>query len=109
VAEVKFIAFWEFDVKDLDQVIQKRQARIDSSWEKRFSETFRLLFPAHLIGGGTRGFSIFEADDEARLVDFFTHYFPEVTYRIEPIFHMATVVEAYARRAGSPTAARTPR
>jgi len=55
MGKVKFIAFWEFDVKDFERVIQKRQARIDSGWERRFPETFRLVFPAHLIGWGREG------------------------------------------------------
>ena len=81
---MKYIAYWEYDPKDTSKVIDKIKKR-------KGSYTIETLFPSHYLIGRTKGFTIFEAEDEMEIVKFSSYYAPEAKMEIFPIVETSKV------------------
>ncbi len=86
---MKFIAFWEMKPEDAGKVILK--------FNKRHELGLKTLYgPCH-IAGQAEGFTIFEADDPAVLVNYSNYYTPELTMTIFPIHDSKEVAENWVK------------
>jgi len=82
--EMKYLALWEYDLEDERALIEKFKTRPES-------EIKRLVPPYHL-GGQTKGFSLYEAENFEQIEKFCHHYAPELNFKIYPIIETAKVV-----------------
>jgi len=80
---MKYISFWEFCPEDAEKVAEK--------WKRR-KHRLKTLFPPHSIGGETKGFTIFESDDEDEIIKYILHYIPEMKIKVIPIFDSSNAV-----------------
>ncbi|MGD2142576.1 MAG: hypothetical protein PVH79_03740 [Candidatus Bathyarchaeota archaeon] len=83
---MRYIAFWELDMEDMEAVVEKMETR-----EKKLNT----LLPPHGIGGQPWGFTVFETDDEQDLVDYVAHYAPELRMEIYPIWESSKTIAAW--------------
>jgi hypothetical protein len=98
---VKFIAFWEYSVEDTDKVISRMQ-KWGEVLKKAPEKHVKYIFPPHNLStvnekGNLNGISIFEADDEEKLVDHILNHLPEMKIRIVPLFDATKGMELYLK------------
>lgn len=85
---MRYIAFWELDMEDMDKVIVKMKTR---------KKKLKTLFPPHGIGGQPWGFTVFESNNEKELIDYVNHYAPELRIEIHPIWESSKTIEAWEK------------
>jgi len=98
---VKFVAFFEYSREDTDKLtpkMQKWQEALKKSPEKHI----KYIFPPHYISGANEkgnphGISIFEADDEEKLIDYIMAYWPEMLFRIVPLMDAGKTMGTYLK------------
>jgi hypothetical protein len=76
---MKFIMFWEYSREDTDKVLQKFQKFLEGI-KKNPEKHVKAIFPAHHLGepsetGMMKGITIYESDDEEKLIDYTVSYF----------------------------------
>ena len=81
---MKYISYWEYDQKDNDIIVEKIKKR-------KGAYTIKTLFPSHFLIGRSRGFTIFEVEDEMEIVKFSSYYAPEAKMEIFPIVETSKV------------------
>jgi hypothetical protein len=94
---VKFIAFWEFSREDTDKLIPKFQKWLEAL-KKNPEKHIKTIFPPHYLSavnekGNPNGVTIFECDDEEKLIDFIQSYWPEMKIRIVPLMDAGKTME----------------
>jgi hypothetical protein len=82
---MKFAAFWEYDPKDLDAIVEKFKARTDPG--------YKILFGPFAIGGQSKGCTIFETDNPDHLTEYSVYYQPELRVKIYPIEMSVKAIE----------------
>ena len=85
---MRYIAFWELDMEDMEKVIEKMKTR---------KKKLQTLFPPHGIGGRPWGFTVFETNNENDLIDYVNHYAPELSIEIHPIWESSKTIEAWEK------------
>lgn len=98
---MKFIAFWEHDREDVDRVIPKFQKWLDFL-KKDPEKHLKIIFPPHYLAmvnekGNQRGISIFECDNEEKLIDYILTYWPELRIKIVPLMEAIKTSELYLK------------
>ena len=98
---MKFIMFWEYSREDTDKVLEKFQ-KFHEAIKKNPEKHVKPIFPAHGLGeptetGMNKGISIYESDDEEKLIDFFVCYYPEMRIKIVPLLDSAKTSELYLK------------
>ena len=82
---MKYVAYWEYCLKDEKVLIEK--------FKKRPEQEITRITPAFHLGGQTKGFSIYEADDFKVIEKFLHHYAPELNFVVYPIMETTEVVK----------------
>jgi hypothetical protein len=82
---MKYVAFWEYCKKDEPVLIEK--------FKKRPEHEITRVTPAFHLGGQTKGFSIYEADDFTTVEKFIHHYSPELNFVVYPILETTEVIK----------------
>jgi len=98
---VKFIAFWEYSLEDIDKVTSKMQKWVQVL-KKEPEKHVKYIFPPHILStvnekGNANGISIFEADDEEKLMDHILNHTPEMKVRIVPLLDAAKGMELHLK------------
>jgi len=98
---VKYIAFWEYESEDTDKLIAKFM-KVMESRKKNPEKHVKVLFPPHqlaerAINARPQGITIFETDDEEKIIDYVTSYFPELDLKIVPLLDNAKMAESYQK------------
>jgi len=98
---MKFIMFWEYCREDTDKVLAKFQ-KFHEALKKNPQKHVKLIFPtSHLSEpsetGMMKGISIYESDDEEKLIDFTLAYYPEMRIKIVPLMDSARTAELYLK------------
>jgi len=81
---MQYIAFWEYDLKDEPTIINKFKARSEAG--------IKWLYPSCLLGGQSKGFSLYEADDFTEIEKFIHQYAPELRFQIFPIIELQKAI-----------------
>jgi hypothetical protein len=93
---MQYIGFWEFEPKDIEDVIKKYYGF------KKFAEKFgfagypKPISPSYQIGE-VHGFQLFEADEEEQIANLMAFYRPEMKWEFTPIVHSKESIQAYYR------------
>jgi Domain of unknown function (DUF3303) len=82
---MKYVAFWEYCKKDERVLLEK--------FKKRPWHDITRVTPAFHLGGQTKGFSIFDADDFIPIENFLHHYSPELNFEVYPIIETTEIVK----------------
>ena len=82
---MKYVAFWEYCKKDEKVLIEK--------FVKRPEQEITRITPAFHLGGQTKGFSIYEADDFITIEKFLHHYSPELNFTVYPILETSEEIK----------------
>jgi len=92
---LKFIGFWEYDLKDADEVVEKfRRAMAERAAGKR--EDFpKLIYGPFHIGGESKGFAIYETDNMEAITNMTVYYTPVLKMKFLPIHESTRVAELY--------------
>jgi hypothetical protein len=91
---MKFLYYWEWNWKDLDQELELDR-RFEEALEKT-PEKFPKLGKSCHIGRG-KGFRIIEADNEEQLMNLVMFYAPTEDWWLIPFFDGKELDEAYSR------------
>ena len=98
---MKFIMFWEYSREDTDKVLQKFQKfheDIKKNPEKHvkpITPTYHLAEPSET--GMMKGITIYESDNEEKLIDYVASYYPEMRIKIVPLMDSAKTAEVYLK------------
>ncbi len=96
VIEMKYIVFWEYDPKDLTEVIKKLK-----EFRKKIKEDpdkyAKSICPNYTMSIGFSGFQMFETDDPEQLARMVLHYRPEVEFDIVHITETKTMLKLYEK------------
>jgi hypothetical protein len=93
---VKFIGFWEYNLEDVDKVLEKFMTMTKE--REKGSEKFpKMIYGPYFIGGESKGFTIFETDNPDQLTNTTIHYMPEMRWRFAPIHEASRTAELYLR------------
>lgn len=82
---MKYVVFWEYD--------KKYEAAIIEKFNKRPEAEMKRLTPPYVLGGQTKGFSLYEEENFEQLEKFIHHYTPLLKTKIYPILELTTVVK----------------
>lgn len=96
VEDVKYIAFWELDLEDMDKVIEKDK-QVNAEREKGTEKFPKTLSDSYSIGGESKGFILYETDDPDQLTNIALHYAPEMKWKFMPIFEASKFIELYLK------------
>lgn len=101
---MKFIAFWEHSTEDVDRVIPKF-LKWSEVLKKDPEKHLKLILPPHYLAtvnekGNQSGITIFECDDEAKLIDYILTYWPELKIKIVPLMEALKTSELYLKMRG---------
>jgi len=88
--EVKYIGYWEYDLKDEPALLEKYKVLPEGLEKLR-------LFPPYWLGGQTKGFSLLETDDFEKIEELCHHYAPEMKFKIYPIIEVAKALPIRAK------------
>ena len=87
----------------MDKLLEKRAkeqaavAQLTPAQRKERESWYTRLFPPHNIGGTTKGFTLFEAHDEDKLIELVSTWAPEMTAKIMPIHSYERAMEHYRK------------
>ena len=98
---MKFIMFWEYSREDTDKVLQKFQ-KFHEALKKNPEKHVKPITPTYHLGepsetGMMKGITIYESDDEEKLIDFVVSYYPEMRIKIVPLMDSAKTAELYLK------------
>ncbi len=98
---MKFMMFWEYSREDTDKVLAKFQ-KFHEAIKKNPEKHVKPIFPAHHLGepsetGMSKGITIYESDDEEKLIDYIVSYYPEMKIKIVPLLDSAKTSELYLK------------
>jgi hypothetical protein len=82
---MKFIVYWEYDKKD--------EAAMWEKFKNPPEITEHRLFPPCILGGQTKGFSLYEEENLEQLEKLIHHYTPLLKTKISPILELPKVIE----------------
>jgi len=89
---MKYIAFWEH--KDFTpESVQKQLAIHKERGEK--GEHVKTIFPPHLFLTESKGFIIFESDDEMEIMKYHRDYSPVLKIKVIPIVEGSKAAELF--------------
>jgi F0F1-type ATP synthase gamma subunit len=98
--------FWAYSREDTDKVLQKFQ-KFYETIKKNPEKHAKAIFPAHHLGepsetGMSQGITIYESDDEEKLIDYIVSYYPEMRIKIVPLLDSAKTSELYLKMKKQP-------
>jgi hypothetical protein len=96
VVELKYIVFWEYDPKDLKEVIEKLH-EFRKKIKKNPEKYAKSISPNYTMSIGFSGFQLFEADNPEQLARMVLHYRPEVEFDIVHITETRTMLKLYEK------------
>lgn len=82
---MKYIAFFKIKPEDLKASV-KKQAKLPEFGIKSISKAYSIL-------GKTKGFQLFEVEDELELEKMALYYSPEIEFEILPIIETAEAIK----------------
>lgn len=87
---MKFLTFYEFNVEDMDTVIEKYKQLLAES-EKKPKKFPKILFGPFMMGecaelGVVKNVTIHEVDDPKQLMTLLIYFSPEISYKFVPLF-----------------------
>ena len=86
-----------FGRKKLSQeILKSARAKVQQESEKNPGKYPEYIFPAHSIGGQTKGFSVVEATPE-QTVNGILYWHPELKLKYMPIYETAKIMEQYMK------------
>jgi hypothetical protein len=91
---LKFIGFFEHDLKDTDAVVEKFR-QMTAEREKGTQKYPKLLYGSYYIGGESKGFGIYETDDMETITNLTIHYIPVLRCKFLPIHESSKWLELY--------------
>ncbi len=94
VIEMKYIVFWEYDPKDLEEVIEKLK-ELRKKIKKTPEKYAKSISPNYTMSIGFTGFQLFEADKPEQLARMVLHYRPEVEFDVVHITETKTMIKLY--------------
>jgi len=102
---MKFIMFWEYSREDTDKVLLKFQ-KFHEDIKKNPEKHVKPITPAYHLGepsetGMMEGLTIYESDNEGKLIDYVASYYPEMRIKIVPLMDSAKTAEAYLKMKSS--------
>jgi hypothetical protein len=98
---MKFIMFWEYSREDTDKVLQKFQ-KFHEAIKKNPEKHVKPITPSYHLGevsetGMMKGITIYESDDEEKLIDYTVSYYPEMRIKIVPLMDSVKTSELYLK------------
>ena len=98
---MKFIMFWEYSRDDTDKVLQKFD-KFHEALKKNPEEHVKPITPAYHLGetsetGMMKGITLYESDEEEKLIDYVVSYYPEMRIRIVPLMDSAKTAKLYLK------------
>jgi hypothetical protein len=107
VRRIKFIMFWEYSRDDTDKVLQKFQ-KFHEALKKNPDKHVQPITPSYNLGessetGMIKGITIYESDDEEKLIDFVVSYYPEMRIKIVPLLDSEKSAELYLKMKKTPS------
>jgi hypothetical protein len=98
---VKFVLFFGQSSEDVDKLIPKFQ-RWHEALKSNPEKHVKMIFPPHFLSmvnekGDYKGISIFESDNEEKIIEYMMAYFPEMKMRIVPLLDAAKMIEGYLK------------
>jgi hypothetical protein len=98
---MKFIMFWEYSREDTDKVVRKFQ-QFHEDLKKNPEKHVKLIFPTHHLSepsetGMMKGITIYESDNEEKLIDYTLSYYPEMRIKIVPLMDSTKTAEVYLK------------
>ena len=93
---MKYIAFWEYDPKDLEKV-RTKWMKFGEVAEKKPGVFPKSISKSYAMFEGHSGFQLFETDDPKQLVGMMMYYSPEAEFRFIPIIELKEASEAYEK------------
>ena len=85
---MKYILYWEFDIKDFEIIAQKYANVPEELSGKSISENYT-------VPGETRGFQLIEVEDPLEISKIALYYAPEVDITAQPIIEAKQVMKAF--------------
>ena len=92
--KMKYIVFWQYDPKDLNEVIKKLK-EFRKKVKKTPEKYAKSISPNYTMSIGFNGFQLFEADTPEQLARMVLHYRPEVEFDIVHITETKTMLTLY--------------
>ena len=95
---MKYICYYEYDPKDLDEVIDRFMKMIPlrdtADYPTAISTTYGL-------GGQDKGFTIYEVDNQQQLINHHIHYTPVLKLKWIPLMESTDFVTTYRKKKAS--------
>lgn len=82
---MKYIAYFKTKPEDLKAAV-KKQAEMPEFGVKSLSESYAIL-------GKTKGFQLFETEDEKEIEKMVLYYMPELEFKILPIIKVEEIIK----------------
>lgn len=87
---MRFMAFAKSRPEDMEKVLAKLRKLQEE--RKKFPDKYpKILFSSHIMEYNT--VTIYEAENEEQLINFYLHYLPEVQHKFVPMFRVGKVLE----------------
>lgn len=90
---MKYIGFWDFDLKDMDVVIEKFSQR-----QLEPEKYPKILFGPFTMGDEFKGFTGLEAFEPEQLLNLQFHFAPEIKWKFTPMFDTNTIIPLWQQR-----------
>ena len=89
---MKYLCYWEFDLKDTDKAIELNEKARAARKEKPddFPDT---VLGGHFIAGSSKGLTIFETDDPDKLLQVSLRFSPVMRWKFLPLYPVGTINE----------------
>ena len=96
VKKMKYIGYWEFDAKNIENVI-KKYVGFRKLAEKQGLERYpKPITPSYKVGE-VHGFQLFEVENEKQIANMLAYYRPEMKWKLLPIIDVRESIDAYYR------------
>ena len=87
VNQMKYIGYWELNLKDWDQA-WKKQGEVAKDVNENPEKYPKFILGPHIIGESNKGISIFETDEPNKLLNLSTPYIPFVKWKFVPLYSL---------------------
>jgi len=90
---MKYIAIWEYDPKDIDE-IKVKWMKFGEARKKKPELFPKSLSKAYAMFDGYQGFQLYEANSDLQLSGMVAYYTPELEFRFIPIAEATEAIGA---------------
>jgi len=85
VKELKYIGYWEHDLKDWDEA-WKKNSELGKAVNENPENYPEFILGPHYIGGSNKGVTVFETDDPKKLLNISIPLAPYVKWKFVPLY-----------------------